>query len=317
MLTTGNEGGHMDVVISHESALAFLDRCARKKPGKAYDLELVPYPGGLPYECASRREDFARFSLGLFQRAGKKIDVLVPSKADVRRVKGFTHHSAGGRLPDGALIDAGSGVLVCSAPMLFVQLCQGKSLIECIKLGFFLCGVYSPEPSAPSGTVKRRPLATRKSLEEFADEAKHLRGGRNALGALLWILEGAASPMEIELALPFFLPPKLGGYGFEAPSMNHPVWLTERGRKILKKEKVRIDVYWPDQCIGLEYDSKSDHGRLEQHGNDQARALVLKSMGIHIESVTKKQVDDGRQLDILADMLRDYGVKRKSGDVQR
>ena len=40
-------------------------------------------------------------------------------------------------------------------------------------------------------------------------------------------------------------------------------------------------------------------------------ALVLESMGIHVESVTKAQVDDPRQLDILANMLREYGVSYK------
>lgn len=301
----------MDMVISHESALSFLDACARKKSKPAYQIALAPYPGGLPYECACRKEDFARFSLSRFARPNKCIDVLVPDKTSVRRVKGFTHHSAGGVLPDGSLLDAGGNILVCSAPMLFVQLCQGKSLIECIKLGFFLCGTYSPEPTSPTGTVERYPLTTTDVLEKYVPKARRLRGSRNAFAALPWILEGSASPMETELALPFFLPTKLGGYGFDAPVMNYPIPLPEKGRRILKKKKVRIDVYWPDQRIGFEYDSKAGHGRLEQHGSDQAKALVLESMGIHIESVTKAQVDDPRQLGILANMLREYGVSYK------
>ena len=300
----------MDVVISHESALAYLDACARKEPALEYSCEPIPYPGGLPYECASSKRDLAQFDLNAFQRPGKDVDVLVPGKAEIRRVKGFRHHSAGGRLPDGALVDAGGGVLVCSAPLLFVQLSEGKSLIECIKLGFFLCGTYSPEPSAPSGTVERHPLAVKDELEKALDEMKHLRGASNAAAAMRWVLDGAASPMEVELALPFFLPPKLGGRYLEKPAMNYPIPLSAKGRRILGKEAVRIDVYWPDQKVGLEYDSKSNHGRLEEHGNDQARALVLRSMGIHIESVTKQQVDDRRQIDILANILRSYGVKR-------
>lgn len=305
----------MDLVISHDSALRFLDLCARKAPPSTHQIEPIPYPGGLPYECACCKRDFKEFALERFACAGKPIDVLVPDKSFIRRVGGFALHSAGGTLPDGSLLDAGGGVITCSAPMLFIQLSQGKSLIDCIKLGFFLCATYSLEPSSRTGTVERSALAEPKDLDSFVKGAHYLRGARNAAAALPWVLEGSASPMETELALKFFLPHELGGLGFERPIMNHPVPLTALGQKILHKEIVRVDVCWPEHGIGLEYDSEAEHGTVEKHGDDQARALVLESMGIHVESVTKKQVDDPRQLKILANMLRSYGVKPASDQI--
>lgn len=297
----------MNVVISHTSALLYLDQCFRLLPEKLFRTK--PAPCEVPSDqWAYRRCDFAAFHLNRFERVGKPLDVLVRSYRQNKRVAGFCHHAVGGELPPGSLLDAGGGVLVCSAPLVFVQLCQRLPLIRRIKLGHFICGSYSPEPSAKSGVVSRSPLTSKRELDEYIKAARRLRGSRNAREALPWILEGAASPKETELALPFYLPSQLGGYGFTAPSMNHKESLNTAAQAIEGSLNTLVDVYWPEQRFGFEYTSYSEHGDPKKIGEDERRKLALKLMGIEVELVTDQQLQDRRQLEILAQMLANHGV---------
>lgn len=299
----------MNVVISHTSALLYLDQCFRLLPEKLFRTKPVPCEAPAD-QWAYRRGDFDAFHLDKFERVGKPLDVLIGSYRQNKRVAGVCHHAVGGELPPGSLLDAGGGVLVCSAPLVFVQLCQHLPLVRCIKLGHFICGAYSPEPSAKSGVVDRDPLSSKQELEEYVKSTRHLRGSRNASLALPWVLEGSASPKETELALPFYLPKQLGGYGFIAPSMNHKEPLNAAARAIEGSFNAFVDVYWPEQRFGFEYTSYSEHGDPKKIGEDERRKLALKLMGIDVELVTNQQLQDRRQLDILAQMLVSHGIPK-------
>ncbi len=301
----------MYAVISHATALAYLDKCARVSPDASHCPMPILFEGGFPDSLALSKRDLRELQLARFARKNAPIDVLVPDQSSRRLIKGFVHHSAGGELPPGSLLDAGGGVLVCSAPLLFVQLCQGLTPIRCIKLGHFICGTYSIEPSARSGIVERRPLSSIKELRAFVRAAHRLRGSRNAAAALSWVLEGAASPKETELALPFYLPKRMGGYGFAAPVLNHVVRLSSEAMAIEGTRKPRIDVCWPDQRFGFEYNSYAEHGDPHKIGKDERRRLALRLEKYEIELVSDEQLRDPRQIEILAHMLADHGVPQQ------
>lgn len=306
----------MHAVISHSSALMFLDQCSRLVPFPAFRTQVVAF-GDPIGACAHTKRELAAFHLDRFRRMGRDTDVLVPTFRQNKRVAGYVHHAAGGKLPKGSLLDAGGGVLVCSAPLVFVQLCRSLPLLRCIKLGHFICGTYSKEPSVPSGVVDRYPLAAKAELEEFVRKAHHLRGSRNAAAALPWVLEGAASPKETELALPFYLPEHLGGYAFIPPEMNYGERLSEAAGKIEGSVNATIDVYWPGQKIGFEYTSYAEHGDPHKIGEDERRKLALQTMDVRLELVTNQQLIDDRQLMALAQLLANYGVpKAVSADAE-
>lgn len=299
----------MHVVIRHSSALLFLDQCARLVPSPAFREPARAFDG--PVEAWARtKPELKAFHLDRLMRMGRDADILVPTFRQNKRVAGYAHHAAGGKLPKGSLLDAGGGVLVCSAPLVFVQLCRSLPLLRCITLGHFICGTYSKEPSVPSGVVDRHPLAAKAELEEFVRKAHHLRGSRNAAAALPWVLEGAASPKETELALPFYLPEHLGGYAFIPPEMNYGERLSKTAEKIEGSINAIIDVYWPEQKIGFEYTSYAEHGDPYKIGEDERRKLALQTMGIRLELVTNQQLMDDRQLMALAQLLADYGVPK-------
>lgn len=298
----------MHAVISHYSAFKFLDMCARLIPPPEYRFHLHEYADEKSPELADSKADLSKFSFERFRWDSHPVDILVPSRAQLRYIKGFKHHSACGRFTDAPFFDAGGGVLVCSAPLLFVQLCRGKTLEQCIKIGSNICGLYSLEPSSPDGIVGRNQLATKEELSTFVKAHPRLRGSRNAAAALPWILERARSPKETELAMAFYLPKRLGGYGFAPPVMNAPVEIDGEAREISDDYSNEVDVYWPDQKIGFEYNSYSRHGDARKFGLDRRRALALRSMDIIVEFVTNEQLGDPHQLAVLAHILEERGV---------
>ena len=135
-----------------------------------------------------------------------------------------------------------------------------------------------------------------------------MRGSLKALEALKWVLDGAASPQETELALPFYLPLKLEGKGFVAPTMNYKVELTPQEQAIAQTEHFRIDVCWPERKVGFEYNSFAEHTEPWKIADDERRKLILCSKGYHVELVTQEQLKDPRQIDLLAHILEERDV---------
>lgn len=297
----------MNAIISHLSALNYLDKRARAASLKWDDApKSVDIPSSL--EWAYTKRQLRHFDFSRFQRTGKELDILVPSNIHVHTPQGFRFHSAGAPLVEGSLLDADNGILVTSALLIFVQLSRRIELKRCIKLGSYICGSYSPEAKVKSGVVERRPLATQAELAYFAEKASALYGSRGAREALPWILENAASPQEIELALPFYLPPEHGGKGFIKPTMNYKVELTPKEQALFSNQEFRVDVCWPEQGVGLEYNSYAEHSGERKIAADEQRRLFLLQKGIHVELVTNQQLQDPQQIDILARMLAQHGV---------
>lgn len=297
----------MHAVVSHETALEFLDKHERLVPPEHALIPLAPY-SDVGAQWARSERALREYPLERFSRKGMLLDILVPSYSHTHASECYSFHASGAMLPEGSLLDAGDGVLICSAPLVFVLLCKRLPLMRCIKLGHYICGAYSPEPSAKSGVVKRRPLATKDELKDYVEKACKIRGSRNAKAALPWVLDGAASPQETNLALPFYLPLQLGGFGFAKPELNGKERLTKEAQAIEGSINAFVDVYWREQKVGFEYSSYSEHGDPRKIGEDERRKLALKLSGVEVELVTANQLADFRQLEILAQMLKDHGV---------
>lgn len=300
----------MNAIVSHMSALNYLDRCHRKASVRWNDNRPKPCTREVGTDWAHTKRQLDHFDFKRFERPDKPIDVLVPSYTRLHVPKGFRFHRLGASLPENSLLDAGDGILLTVPALIFIQLCRELPAERCIKLGSFICGVYSPEPGARSGVVEREQLATQQGLAAFLLSTSALYGARAAAQAVPWVLDNAASPQETELALPFYLPPKLGGKGFIAPSMNYEVKLSPREQALAQAQHFRVDVCWPDQGIGFEYSSYAEHTEEKKIAEDERRKLILHSKGIDVELVTKEQLDDPAQVNILARLLDERGVPR-------
>ena len=298
----------MNPIISHMSALNYLDRCARKNTTVPAALRPKPHQLIDNTAWAHTKRQLDCFDLERFRQPSRPLEILVPYNKHMHAPKGYLFHGPGGALCEGSLLGVGEGVLTCSPKLLFLMFCARLPLDRRIKLGSYLCGTYSPEPTARSGVVERYPLTRQQELKEFCERIGPMRGLARARETLAWVLDGAASPQETELAMPFYLPRKYGGKGFVAPKMNHRINLTQEEQGLAQKEHYRVDVYWPDQRVGFEYNSYSEHSDPRKIGEDERRRLIMRSKGIHVELVSKEQLDSPAQIDLLAAMLDDYGV---------
>ena len=77
------------------------------------------------------------------------------------------------------------------------------------------------------------------------------------------------------------LPTAIGGFGMPVPQINYPIPL---GRKdVLRGSPThyRVDLYWPEVRVSVEYQSDSEHtGDPEKTYQDQGRRDELLSMGV-------------------------------------
>ena len=300
----------MNAIVSHMSALSYLDKCHRRSAIRWNDTRPKPSGNVDSAAWAQTKRQLDCFGLSRFVRPEKPLDILVPSYCRKHAPRGFRFHRLGAPLPEGSLLDAGDGVLLASPELIFVQLCRGMPFGRCVRLGSFICGVYSPEPTARSGVVEREQLATQKDLAAYLLSAPALYGARAAAQAIPWVLDNAASPQETELALPFYLPPRLGGKGFIAPILNYKVELDPKEQALTKAKRFYVDVCWPEQGIGFEYNSFAEHSEERKIAEDETRKLLLHSKGIDVELVTNEQLADPAQIAILARILDERGVPR-------
>ena len=261
-------------------------------------------------------EVLSTLDLSMFELPeGKPLDVMVSSR-DKRRIrKTIKCHVSSGDLPYGAYLKIAPEVFVASPALCLIQQSSSLTFAGRIKLAARFCGTYAPSKSDPRGFITRQPLATPNGLREFAERCPKTRGVRQALEAIEWTLPNAASPMETEMVMPFYLPSCYGGFGLPKPTMNYEVRLGERGQQMTEAEKAYIDAYWEDGGFGLEYQSEMFHNGDEKYGQDIGRQLAVESKGDTIRMVTIEQLKNAAQLEYLAGLVAQHvGVELDAED---
>lgn len=234
--------------------------------------------------------------------ADEPLDIMVPSRNDRTRRKGFACHLATSDLPHGAYLEMMPDVFVASPALCLLQRCSDLTYAGRIKLVARFCGTYAPSKRSLRGFINRMPLATPEALRSFIELVPLMRGSKLALQAIDLALPNAASPMETEMVMPFYLPWQRGGFNLPRPAMNYEMTLSDRGRAMAGKEVVKVDAYWEDAGFGFEYQSELFHEGDEHYGDDIGRQLAIESMGKTIRMVTLAQLKNSAQLEYLAEL---------------
>jgi len=272
----------MEWFISHRSALEFWRRSpakvslARKPRGKALPRK--------PRDSKALPKAAERFTLPLHILVGS--DNARKVSCDLRS------HINAGTFPRGSFVQGGTGLIMSSPELCFLQMASELSLAELIMLGFELCGTYRIDKiSEPDkGFRNDLPLTNSAKLDSFIDRAIGHAGTKRARKALRYITDGSASPMETVLTMLLTLPYRLGGYGFPMPSLNYPLFIETNSRSISQKKKYVCDLYWPGEQIDVEYDSNAFHTASEKMKQDAKRRNTLSSAGVVSVTVTKDQL---------------------------
>lgn len=134
---------------------------------------------------------------------------------------------------------------------------------------------------------------------DYVQRTKAMPGKKRAATALRWIADGAESPMEIKSRLLLTLPYRYGGYGLPMPEVNKDILLSGRtGHRVVRT--FRPDMCWPCHKVIVEYDGKAYH---EDAHKDKRRSNALESLGWHVLYITKEELHDIEQFDMLARQL--------------
>lgn len=116
----------------------------------------------------------------------------------------------------------------------------------------------------------------------------------------LCLRRDSASPMETCLALLLGLPGPLWRLRLGMPEMNAKVLIPARLGKRTTYRKYHCDLYWSEQNVAIEYNSREFHVNELAVERDASRINNLKAAGIEALAVTRAHVADNVKFDAIA-----------------
>lgn len=263
--------------------------------------------------------------------AGRLTDAAVPSDAETERLLGrelagltpplgfFVAHDGARRtsalrytrlcsvaLPDGALVETIPGIFSCSPEFSLLQLAARKGSVEAARAAYELCGVFSL-PISVGGErdlVRTPPCTSAARIAGFCKRATGLSGVKPIRGILPYVLDGAASPREADLALLLFLPRSHGGYGLRPGVLNMPFSTGRRARRVRGGNEPYIpDIQWPGCNVTVDYDGRDYHAGPVHTARDLRRRNAFASEAVGAITVTNAQLRSVGDMDELARRL--------------
>ena len=280
-----------NVLVSHASAFRYWtmsrsaphpDQCRLERAVASEELSLkIPY---------ARIYEFAQNSCpdGLLAGSDGLLDVLLDRRFGRRGILGCRVHTWDGPLPFGSVCRMPSGLFVVSPEMAFLGLASSLTLQETIVCGSALCSTYQldhAQGSLGAGGIPHS-LSTRARLYAFLLRVEGRKGSRRALQALRWVVEGAASEREVELASLLFTPRKHGGSGLPRAYLNYRINLGNVARNMADRSFCIGDFVWPEKRLVLEYDSDAYHASPRAMQRDARRRNALLYEGYEVVTCT-------------------------------
>lgn len=273
------------IAVTYPTALEFwLDVTDRESTDKyAFQNRKL---ADLPYWFKMPDLKFAARELSLDLGFSFPISFTVPHRGG--RVKRATYkkYARSEILPNASFVEmdtrlypklSGYKVLIASPEYCFLCAAKEYSFCELVEIGFNLCAIYVKDQNSSFGQSDRIPLITSQQLKSYILSAKGMNNYQKALRAANFVQDNSRSPMESKLGTIICIPKSKGGYGMTPPLMNHDIYHSSTGKKLLNREKSNCDMVWVKEKVILEYDSDLAHGNIKQFSYDKVkyRSLVL------------------------------------------
>lgn len=247
---------------------------------------------------------FSRMLAGVPPRHPVPAHLAAPTCRRHGRSQSIVAHRLPVSLPTDPILqfDEVDGPLYVASPALY--LLMRAPLLDDIGLilaATALCSTYVRRPDMNGEIVYRsKPLVASQELVEKLRPCKSQRSCRRLTELLSFCQDESASPMETALALLMTAPPSLGGRGFPRAKMNYEWKLAPDECFTLNgQETIRLDFFWPEAALGIEYDSAEFHDNPRQMERDAARREIAERRGIHVMTVTRGAVKDELKLNLL------------------
>lgn len=261
------------------------DAASRARDLKGFDLSSLPYALTPP----QRLLDEAKISASDLPR-----HVLVPEEADGHVARGYRLHRWHGELPEGALLEVGPDILVCSPEFCLFQLASTLSGAEFLRCVMALCARYV---AGERKLEKREPVTTVERVRAFVEGCRGHRGYSKCRGLLRYARDNARSPKEIELHLLMTLPASMGGYGLSGDVLNYKVDLKGAVVDRPDRRNIEADLAWPERRVDMEY---YGHEHDETIPQDRRRSNMITALRWFVVQVDSEQLSDPALLDITA-----------------
>ena len=245
------------------------------------------------------------------------IDLLV--NADSNRSHSSWVHcrcvSTSHTLPQGSIIQIGSGLYVVSPELCVLRLATQLPRLAFLHAFTSLLGIYSFSSLDRQDLLERKPILTKARMQQYLNDTEGIPGHRIAQRALPWVTERTASPRETTMALTLRLPSKAGGHGLPEFEANCKVSLSEEAALLTTKSYVVADVAWPDDDIYLEYNSDKHHDKDEQLEFDFEKITAMQRDGRIVVPISTRQFNSYEAFASIVNGVRKHlGVRCRMTD---
>lgn len=243
-----------------------------------------------------------RIACSHFRRGDEPISVLVSTNNDLRHSNGIKYHKCSASLAPYSFCRLDRDLYVSTPEHLFVRYAQLASFIELLLIGICLMGTYTVIDGENCRISNRdEPLMKLKSLKKYLSCCRHIPGIANAKKALPYLIEGAESPKEAELALLLSLPKRYGGFNLPKPIFSMQLISKSNTNGFYS---LRPDLCWPKAKIAIEYESKTWHSGEERFEQDSLRRNTIRSLGWDVTTVTRKEIGSLDKIEMIAESIR-------------
>ena len=232
----------------------------------------------------------------IFCDSGETLFVSVANAADRRRIAGTACSVCSRTLPARSLISFDDQLWLPSPESLFLQMHGHLTGLECIALGFELCGHYCPR-GTEAYEYDLPPVTSPDKLRRYLNRSAGLRHCDRARRALRFVRPSSASLRETQLALLLSLPFRYGGYAFSDPVLNRPIDVSPISGSKWSRDARRTDISWEGEPVAVEYDSNEFHSGREKIERDAKRRTLLQAAGFHVVVVTNDQLKKIAEMD--------------------
>lgn len=220
-------------------------------------------------------------------------------------------------LPQDSFVALAPNLFACTPEFALVQSAAHMTDVEIAQTAYELCGVFSIDQRHSDADVRTVPFASVASMQAFCSKASYVHGAPRVRRMLEYVLDGAASPREVDLALLLFLSRRYGGYGLPKGVLNQPCSAVQRGRIVrLGDGKPYIpDIGWPGKGLAVEYDSAREHSDASRALRDVHRRNIFLSYGVKTFAMTSSQMKSvGASDDFARRIAKELGHETRKRD---
>lgn len=265
-------------------------------------------PDATPERTLSRAEGSARRAraawLPFGPERGRPLHLMVANQSERHAASDIVAHLWSKPLPARSLCLLEGDARVASPELTFVQMAANLPFVALVEAGLYLCGSFAVKESGRGYAERRQAVTNAASLAAYLDALPpRTYGAKKARQALGFVIDGAASPMEVFLIMSYTLPYEVGGRLHLSIQANQRIEIDEPLQRLLGSRHLVGDLALSDRQADLEYDSDEFHTGSYRLDHTQARRNVLEAMNIKTISATYGQVRTPERFDDFTWML--------------